>query len=370
MLPDRERLLLGPGPSPVSPRVMAALTRPMRSHLDPDLLAVLDDLRARLSRVLRAPDGSLVLAVSGTGTSAMEAAVANLVAPGSRALAVVNGYFGDRLAAMLERYGADVTRVTGEWGRAMDPAEVERALTNAGAIDLVAIVHAETSTGALNPVREVAALAHAQDALIVADVVTSLGALPFDMAAWNIDACYSCSQKGLGAPPGLSPVAFAPRALGRAARSRSFAFDATLLDDYWTRHAYHHTISAPLVWALHTALCEVEEEGLERRWHRHEVTHRRLLEALALLGLSLWPPAAECLWNLNAIRVPDDADEAAVRVELLRHHDIEIGGGLGPLAGRVWRVGLMGSGATNESVDRLSRAFPLALAAGRKRGVS
>ena len=179
MLPDRDRLLLGPGPSPVSPRVMASLTRPMRSHLDPDLLAVLDDLRARLSRVLRA----------------------------------------------------------------------------------------------------------------VADAVTSLGALPFDMSAWDIDACYACSQKGLGAPPGLSPVAFAPRALRRAVPSRSFAFDATLLDDIWTRHKYHHTISAPLVWALHTALSEVEEEGLETRWQRHEATHHRFVEALALLGLRLWPPA-------------------------------------------------------------------------------
>jgi alanine-glyoxylate transaminase/serine-glyoxylate transaminase/serine-pyruvate transaminase len=370
MLPERERLLLGPGPSPVSPRVMAALSRPMRSHLDPDLLAVLDDLRARLSRVLRAPEGSLVLAVSGTGTSAMEAAVANLVSPGARALAAVNGYFGDRLATMLERYGAVVTRVTAEWGRAIDPAEVARALADAGAIDLVTIVHAETSTGVLNPIRDVTAFAHAHDALIVVDAVTSLGALPFDMAAWDIDACYSCSQKGLGAPPGLSPIAFAPRARARMTPSRSFALDAALLDDFWTRRHYHHTISAPLVWALHTALTEVEEEGLAARWQRHERTHHRLLEALTPLGLGLWPAAGERLWNLNAVRVPDDVNEATVRAELLRGHDIEIGAGLGPLAGRAWRVGLMGSGATNESVDRLSRALPLALAAGRKRGVS
>ena len=338
----------------------------MRSHLDPDLLAVLDDLRARLARVLRAPDGALVLAVSGTGTSAMESAIANLVESGTRAIAVVNGYFGDRLATILERYGGHVTRVSGEWGRAIDLDDVTRALDAAGHVHLITAVHAETSTGVLNPIREIAALAHARDALVIADVVTSLGAMPFDMAAWDVDACFSCSQKGLGAPPGLSPVAFAPRALERKVSSRSFALDAVLLDDFWTRRKYHHTISAPLVWALHTALVEVEEEGLEARWARHECTHRRLLDALDVLGLSVWPPEKDRLWNLNAVRVPEGVDEAAVRSSLLHAHDIEVGAGLGPLAGRVWRVGLMGAGATNESVDRLSRALPLALAAGRK----
>ena len=365
MLPDRERLLLGPGPSPVSPRVIAAMARPMRSHLDPELLAVLDDLRVRLARVLRAPGGSLVLAISGTGTSAMEAAVANLVHPDMRAVAIVNGYFGDRLATMLERHGADVTRVRGDWGRAVKMRLVESALASARP-QLVTVVHAETSTGVLNPLPQIAAAARAHDALVLADAVTSLGAVPFDMAGWGIDACFSCSQKGLGAPPGLSPIAFAPRARDRVVRSRSVAFDLHQLDDFWSHRRYHHTISAPLVWALHTALTEVEEEGLEARWKRHDAAHGRLLAALSELDLSIWPPAEERLPNLNAVRVPADADEAAVRTVLLNDHAIEIGAGLGPMAGKVWRVGLMGSGATNESVDRLSRALPLALAAGRK----
>ena len=341
------------------------MTAPPRSHLDPDLVEILDDIRARLSRVFRAPDGSLVLAVSGTGTSAMEAAVANLTQPGTRALAIVTGYFGDRLATMLSRYGATVERLEAEWGRAIDPALVRKALGSAR-YDLVSIVHAETSTGVLNPLQDVAREAAAHDALVIADTVTSLGALPLDMSAWHVDVCYSCSQKGLGAPSGLSPLALSPRALERRVASRSFAFDVALLEDFWVRRKYHHTISAPLVYALATALEEVEEEGLEARWARHERVHRHLVDRLAPLGLGLLPPAAERLWNLNAVAVPDGVNEAAVRRCLLSKEGIEIGAGLGPLAGRVWRIGLMGSGATPQNVDRLVRALPNALDAGRQ----
>jgi len=341
------------------------MTAPPRSHLDPELVQILDDIRARLARVLRAPDGSLVLAVSGTGTSAMEAAVANLTQPGTRALAIVTGYFGDRLAMMLARYGATVERLDVEWGRAIDPALVRKALGSAR-YDLVSIVHAETSTGVLNPLQDVAREAAAHDALVIADTVTSLGAMPLDMSAWHVDVCYSCSQKGLGAPSGLSPLALSPRALERVVTSRSFALDVKLLEDFWVRRKYHHTISAPLVYALATALEEVEEEGLEARWARHERVHRLLVDALAPLGLGLLPPAAERLWNLNAVTVPDGVDEAAVRRCLLSKQNIEIGAGLGPLAGRVWRIGLMGSGATPQNVDRLVRALPNAIDAGRQ----
>src|SRR5580765_886658 len=207
MLPTTDRLLLGPGPSPVSPRVTAALGAPARSHLDPEMVALLDDVRASLARVIRAPEGALALAVSGTGTSAMEAAVANVVEPGRRALAVVTGYFGDRLAQMLARYGASVETLDVEWGRAVDPAAVERALSTR-ACDVVTVVHAETSTGVRNPVEAIVPLAHAKGALVIADMVTSLGALPVDMAGWDVDVCCSCSQKGLGAPSGLSPLVF------------------------------------------------------------------------------------------------------------------------------------------------------------------
>jgi len=339
MLPRTERLLLGPGPSPVSSRVTAALGAPARSHLDPEMVALLDDLRARLGRVLRAPDGALALAVSGTGTSAMEAAIANLVEPGKRALAIVTGYFGDRLAQMLARYGATVETLPVDWGRAVDPDDVARALSR-GAFDLVTIVHGETSTGVRNPVEAVASLAHARDALVVVDMVTSLGAIPADMAAWDLDVCYSCSQKGLGAPSGLSPLAFAPRALARRVACRSFYLDLSLLSAYWLDRKYHHTISAPLVYALHAALEEVETEGLEARWTRHERVHRRLVSGLAARELSLLPQESDRLWSLNAVRVPDGVNEGATRSALSSRHQIEIGAGPGPLAGRRWRVDL------------------------------
>ncbi len=359
-LPKTERLLLGPGPSPVSPAVMAALGAAPRSHLDPDVLALLDDIRARLGRTFRAGDEALTLAVSGTGTSAMEAAVANVTEPGQRALAIVTGYFGDRLAQMLTRYGADVDRLDVAWGRAVSPAAVTEALASRPA-DLVAVVHAETSTGVLNPVADVARIAHEAGAMVIVDAVTSLGAMPLDVAAWDIDVCYACSQKGLGAPSGLSPITFGHRALERRVSCRSFYFDLGLIEDYWVRRKYHHTISAPLVYALHAALVEVEEEGLEARWRRHEETHRALVSALDRLGLSLLPPEGERLWSLNAVSVPAGVDEAAVRKHLLTAHDIEIGAGLGPLAGKIWRIGLMGSGSTGRNVERLFGALSSAL---------
>ncbi|HUF46576.1 MAG TPA: alanine--glyoxylate aminotransferase family protein [Vicinamibacterales bacterium] len=356
MLPRTERLLLGPGPSPVSARVQAALSAPQRSHLDPDVLALLDDIRARLERVFRVGPGGSTLAVSGTGTSGMEAAVANVTDQSRRALVVVSGYFGDRLAQILARYGADVERLDVEWGRAVDPDDVRAALRSRRA-DIVAVVHAETSTGVLNPVAEVARAAREVDALVLVDAVTSLGAMPLDVAGWDLDVCYACSQKGLGAPSGLSPITFSARALSRRVPSRSFYLDLGLIEDYWIRRRYHHTIPAPLVYALAAALAEVDEEGLEARWERHDATHQAFAAALGRLGLVLFPPPGERLWSLNAVRVPDGVDEAAVRRALLDRHDIEIGAGLGPLAGRIWRVGLMGSGSTVANVARVARAL-------------
>jgi alanine-glyoxylate transaminase/serine-glyoxylate transaminase/serine-pyruvate transaminase len=343
-----ERLLLGPGPSPVSARVMRAMSAPVLSHLDPELVGVLDDVRARLGRVFGAAEGAFSLAISGTGTAGMEAAVANVTKPGSRALVVVNGYFGDRLAQMIARYGATVTRVESEWGRACDPASVQQAL-KAGA-DIVAVVHGETSTGVVNPVEDVVRLARSAGALTIVDAVTSLGAVPLETAAWDVDVCYSCTQKGLGAPSGLAPVSFSPRALERRVPARSFYFDLQLLEDYWVRRRYHHTLSSPLIFALQEALAALEEEGLDARWERHRHTHLSLVAGLDAMGLRLLPPENERLWSLNTVRVPDGVDEAAVRRQLLEEFGIEIGAGLGPLAGRIWRVGLMGSGATVSNV--------------------
>ena len=351
-----QRLLLGPGPSPVSPRVMGALASPVVSHLDPYLLEVMDRVRIRLANVFRAAEGAFALALSGTGTSGMEAAVANVTRPGAKATVIVTGYFGDRLAQMFERYGAEVERIDVEWGRACDAARVEAALA-ARRPDLLGVVHAETSTGVLNPIDDIASIAQQHEVTLVVDTVTSLGAMPVNLSGWGSAVAYSCSQKGLGAPSGLAPIAFSPDALARRAPSRSFYLDVGLLEDYWVRRKYHHTISSPLILALDEALAIVEEEGLDARYMRHRANHLALADGLAEMGLDLFPPEGERLWTLNAIRIPPGADDATVRRELLTRYNIEIGAGLGPLAGKVWRVGLMGAGSTPQNVATLLDAF-------------
>ncbi len=361
LLPDVDRVLLGPGPSLTAPRVMRAMAAPTVSHLDPLMIRLLDDVRARLLRTFRAPEGSFALAVSGTGTSGMETAVANLVKDGTRAIVVVSGYFGDRLAQMCERYGATVRRLDVEWGKACDPDALRQALRAAPA-DVVAMVHAETSTGVVNPVREMAAIAREQGALTIVDAVTSFGGVPLDVGAWGIDACYSCTQKCLGGPSGLAPVVFGPGALAKRVKCRSFYFDLSLLEDYWLRRKYHHTMSSTLVYAIAEALAIVEEEGLDARWARHERNHRALVASLAELGLSLLPAEQDRLWTLNTVRVPDGVDEAAVRVHLLDQFNIEIGAGLGPLAGKIWRVGLMGASSSPRLIILLRGALESALA--------
>ena len=349
------------------------MTAPQRSHLDPDLIALMDDVRARLHGLFHVGNDGIALAVSGTGSSGLETAVANLVKPGDRVLAIVTGYFGDRLALVCERYGAEVTRLSSEWGRAIDPAEVRTALEHAS-FQAVTVVHAETSTGVLQPVQDVAALARAAGARIIVDAVTSLGAHPVDVDGWGLDACYSCSQKGIGAPAGFAPSAaptpaaprscawIAPDAFGAEARkvaqSRTFYLDLPLLEGYWIKRGYHHTISTPLVYALHEALRVIDEETMEARSARHARVHEEFVAAIGELGLSLLPPPSERLWTLNTVRIPERvSDEARVRVALRDKHGIEIGAGLGPLAGKIWRVGLMGAGATSENVQRLVTAL-------------
>jgi len=361
LLPDTDRILLGPGPSLTAPRVMRAMAAPTLSHLDPLMLRLLDDVRERLGRVFRAAEGSFAFAVSGTGTSGMETTVANLVREGTRATVVISGYFGDRLAQMCERYGASVTRLNVEWGRSCDPEALRTQLAAARA-DIVALVHAETSTGVLNPVRELAAIARDHGALTIVDTVTSLGGMPLDVGAWGIDAAYSCTQKCLGGPSGLAPVVFGPRALEQRVKCRSFYFDLSLLEDYWLRRKYHHTMSSTLVYALYEALSIVEDEGLDQRWARHERNHRALVASLGEIGLSMLPAEADRLWTLNAVRVPDGVDEAAVRRHLLDEFNMEIGAGLGPLAGKIWRVGLMGASSSPRLILLLRGALESAFA--------
>lgn len=361
LLPDSERVLLGPGPSPVSPRIMRAMAAPVLSHLDPQMIAILDDIRRRLGTLFRAPEQSFSFAISGTGTAGMEAAVAAVVREGVTVLVVVTGYFGERLAEMCRRYGAIVNRVDCEWGRAADPDALRRALRAHGA-DIVAMVHAETSTGVLNPVDTLCAIAREHGCLTIVDTVTSLGGHPVDVASWGADAVYSGSQKAIGAPSGLAPITLSKRAM-EISPGRNFYLDVRLLHDYWVNRKYHHTISAPLVYALDEALVAIEEEGLENRWARHRRHHHVLAAGLGAMGLELLPPSAERLWTLNAVCVPDGVDDPGVRRLLLSEFNVEVGSGLGPLAGRIWRVGLMGAGSSSQLILLFLSALERALRA-------
>jgi alanine-glyoxylate transaminase/serine-glyoxylate transaminase/serine-pyruvate transaminase len=344
-LPATDRILLGPGPSMIAPRVLRAMGAPVLSHLDPEMLQLMDEVRERLARLFQAPPGSFAFTASGTGTAAMEMAVANLVGPGTRATVCVTGYFSDRLALMCERYGAQVTRVEVPWGRAADPQALRAALSAQGA-DVVGFVHAETSTGVCSPAADLAAVAREHGAVTICDAVTSLGGHPVDVAAWGIGAAYSCAQKCVGAPSGLAPLVFSPEALARRVPCRSFYLDVALLEDYWLRRKYHHTMCSSLIYAVREALAAIDDEGLEARWARHARHHQALVAGLEAMGLSLLAPPAERLWTLNAVSVPSGIDEAAVRRELLARFNIEVGAGLGPLAGKIWRVGLMGASST------------------------
>ena len=328
---------------------MRAMAAPVLSHLDPEFVPMLDDVRASLRRVFKADEHALTLATSGTGTSAMEAAIANAIAPGRRAVVVITGYFGDRLAEMMQRYGATVRRIDVEWGRACDPQRLRDELRRDGA-DVVGLVHAETSTGVRNPIKELAAIARAAGALTIVDTVTSLGGHDVDLAGWDVDIAYSCTQKCIGAPSGLAPIAVAGPARRRLVPCRSFYLDLALLEDYWVNRKYHHTLSSTLVYALREALLMIEEEGLAARLARHERNHRALVAGLTAIGVGLLPPESERLWTLNAVRVPPGVDEAIVRNTLLTAFNIEVGSGLGPLAGKIWRVGLMGASSSPQTV--------------------
>ncbi len=366
------RILMGPGPSGVDPRVLASMSCTLLGHLDPAFLAVMDDVRVMLRRVFRTSN-PMTLAVPGTGTAGMEAAVANLVEPGDHVVVCVAGYFGGRMAEMARRAGGRVTTAEAAWGEPVDPARVEEALRAAGGpVKAVGIVHAETSTGVLQPLEEIVAMARAHGALTIVDAVTSLGGVAVDVDATGggIDVCYSGTQKCIGSPPGLAPITVGERAAraiaGRKAPPYSFTLDLTLLERYWGRErTYHHTAPITSVYGLREALRLLHEEGLEERFRRHRAAHERLALGAGGLGLEFLPAPGHRLPVLNALRVPESVDERAVRGRLLAEHNIEIGGGLGPLAGRIWRVGLMGYSAREENVARLLTALRIILGAPR-----
>jgi alanine-glyoxylate transaminase/serine-glyoxylate transaminase/serine-pyruvate transaminase len=365
------RLLLGPGPSQVHPRVLRALSAPLVGHLDPAFLAMMEDVKTLLRWVF-ATENALTFPVSGTGSAGMECCLVNLLEPGDEVVVGVNGVFGTRMAEVAERAGARVRRVEVPWGRIVRPEQVAAALGQCTRPKLVALVHAETSTGAWQPLEDAARLTREHDALFLADCVTSLGGAPVAVDAWGVDAAYSGTQKCLSCPPGLAPVTFGPRALAAVARRRtrvqSWYLDVTLLQQYWGEdRVYHHTAPVSMNYALREALRLVAEEGLAARFARHRLNHEALAAGLAALGLS---PAAEeghRLPMLNAVTVPEGVDEARVRARLLAEDGIEIGGGLGPMKGRVWRIGLMGESSRRTSVLAVLSALETALAAEGRR---
>ncbi|MDR7518327.1 MAG: alanine--glyoxylate aminotransferase family protein [Armatimonadota bacterium] len=355
-----ERVLLGPGPSLVPPEVSAALARPLLGHLDPDLLPILDEVVSLLRAVFQTKH-ELTLPVSGTGTAGMEAVLLHMVKPGDRLAVCTAGYFGDRLAEAGARLGAEVVRIEAPWGRPVDPGDLERALAR-GRVSCVAAVHVETSTGVLQPLRDLIRIAHAHGAMILVDAVASLGGVDLPVDAWEIDACYSGSQKCLSAPPGMSPVTVHARTRGRH-RPATFYLDLELLWTYWgPQHAYHHTVCAPLVCALHEALRLVAAESLEARVERHWRNARALWQGLAAMGLQVLADEPSRSPTITAVRIPDGVGDVQVRSRLLREYGIEIAGGLGPLRGRVWRIGLMGYSSQPRWVTLLLKALETVLA--------
>ena len=359
------RKLMGPGPLDIHPRVYRALTSPVIGHMDPAYLKTLEQIGERLRSVFQTQN-EVTHAAPGTGTSGMEACVANLMEPGDPVLVCVHGYFGDRIRQMAERQEADITVIEGEWGRPTDPEKVAKAL-KAKAYKVITLVHAETSTGVLQPMEEIVRLAKEHGVMILLDTVTSLGGVEIKTDKWGLDAAYSCSQKCIGAPSGLAPVTFSERAI-QAAKSRkhpirSWYLDITLLDQYWgASKVYHHTSSSTLNYALLEALLLIEEEGLQNRFERHLKNHRALVAGVETMGLKMLVKPENRLPTLNTIRVPDGVDEAKVRGYLLETFNLEIGAGLGALKGQVWRVGLMGYSSSAENVLFFLSAISRALA--------
>ncbi|HWF51900.1 MAG TPA: alanine--glyoxylate aminotransferase family protein [Solirubrobacteraceae bacterium] len=353
-----ERLLLGSGPSPVPERVLAALARPTIGHLDPAFGALMEDMMRRLRQVM-VTENPATFAVSGTGSAGMQAMVDNFISPGDRVVCAVNGLFGERMGDALTRRGAEVVRVEAEWGRAIETERLAAAVD--GGTTALFIVHGETSTGVCQSLDGLSDVCREHDALLLVDCVTSLGGHRLELDAAGVDVAFSGTQKCLNCPPGLAPFTIGPRARDRlVATSPSWYFDLQAILAYWREdtagappRAYHHTAPINMVYGLHESLGIVLEEGLPDRWERHHRAHEALRAALEPLGLTRLAPADEALSSLLAVTVPEGIDEAAARRRLLLDHGIEVSGGLGPLAGRVWRIGVMGIGAQPEPQRRL-----------------
>jgi alanine-glyoxylate transaminase / serine-glyoxylate transaminase / serine-pyruvate transaminase len=354
------RTLLGPGPSPVHPRVLEAMSLPVVGHLDPKFLEIMDQNMAMLREVFQTKN-RLALPMSGTGSAGMETCLANLLEPGDDVLIGVNGVFGTRMVDVAQRCGARVDTVEAEWGTALDAGKFKSALAQKK-YKLAAVVHAETSTGVLQPLDDIAKAVRDSGALFLVDAVTSLGGAAVRVDELGIDACYSGTQKCLGCLPGLSPVTFSARAVEvvrqRKTKVQSWYLDLSMIEKYWgSERVYHHTAPISMNYALHEALRLVLEEGLEASWQRHRATHETFIREMRKLEIE--PAVAESIRApmINAIKIPEGADDAKVRQRLYDEFDIEIGAGLGPLKGKIWRVGLMGHGARTENVEILAKAL-------------
>ena len=347
------RVLMGPGPSDVSDRVLRAMAAPCIGHLDPYFLAAMDETQ-ELLRCLFQTENQLTIPVSGTGSAGMEACLVNLVEPGDRTIVCVNGVFGNRMCDIVERIGGKLIRVDAPWGKTIDPDDVRKAVANASP-KVLAVVHAETSTGVCQPLDDLAAIARSAGALFLVDTVTSLGGMEVAVDRWGIDAVYSGTQKCISCPPGLAPVSFSPAAV-EAFSSRktpvvSWYLDMNMVSNYWgAERKYHHTAPINMVFALREALRMIAEEGLDARFARHELHHRALVAGLEAMGISMVVDAAHRLPMLNTIHIPDGADDKKVRSALLSDFGIEIGGGLGDFAGKAWRIGLMGHACCRRNV--------------------
>lgn len=359
------RLLLGPGPSDAHPRVLTAMTTPLLGHLDPQFLEIMAETAAMLRQVF-VTKNRMTIPISATGTAGMETCLVNLVEPGDKVVVGSIGYFGNRMIEIAERCRAELTVLKAEWGQVIDLNVLRETLQRVRP-KVLGLVHAETSTGALQDMEAVGKLCKEFDVLLIADCITSLGCTPLKVDEWGIDAAFSCSQKGLGCPPGLSPVTFSERAMAalkaRKTKVQSWYFDLSLIDAYWGGdRAYHHTGPISMVYALREGLRIVLEEGLEARWARHQKNHLALKAGLEALGLKYTANPANQLPQLNAVRIPDGVDDMAVRKRMLNDFGIEIGGGLGDFKGKAWRIGLMGVNSKPSSVFLVLAALETVLA--------
>ena len=355
-----ERLLLGPGPSNAAPTVLQAMNSKLIGHLDPEFIKMMEEIKSML-RLIFKTENEMTFPVSGTGSAGMETCFVNLIEPGDEVVIGVNGVFGMRMCDVAERCGANVIKVEAEWGNIIEPSAIKSALKKCRP-KIVAIVHAETSTGALTPVEEISRITHEAEALLLLDTVTSLGGCPVSIDEWQVDAVYSGTQKCLSCPPGLAPVSFSPNAMEviskRNSKVQSWYLDINFLANYWgSERIYHHTAPISMNYAIHEALQLVLAEGLEIRWNRHQKAHETLKRGLAKFGLSITSQEGHQLWQLNAVSVPSDINEEKIRNQLLNEFGIEVGPGLGPLKGEIWRVGLMGYNATDENVEHFLEAL-------------